>query len=278
MKILVRREAARGDVLVASAVVPALKKKYDGCKIAFYTKCPSVLTKNIYIDFVTDSSDILEEEFDLRIDLDMAYENRPTTHVLQAYADVAQVPIEDCKLYIHCERVNMPLFNNYVVIHAGITNWVGRNWSNEGWRSLALQLHDKGYQIVCVGAGGDRFVPSDADVRNKATINEVATIMKGAKLFVGIDSLPMHIAQAVGTPGVVFFGSIRPDLRLINSNMEAIVAKNLSCLGCHHKKACSTVTDVCETGTLDCEHLVSTDQMVERVLLRLNCLSLPLLS
>lgn len=167
MKILVRREAARGDVLVASAVVPALKKKYDGCKIAFYTKCPSVLTKNIYIDFVTDSSDILEEEFDLRIDLDMAYENRPTTHVLQAYADVAQVPIEDCKLYIHCERVNMPLFNNYVVIHAGITNWVGRNWSNEGWRSLALQLHDKGYQIVCVGAGGDRFVECDVCMRGE---------------------------------------------------------------------------------------------------------------
>jgi len=277
MNILVRREAARGDVLVASAVAAALKQKYEGCKIGFYTKCPTVLFKNIYLDFVTDSPDILEEKFDLTIDLDMAYERRPNVHVLQTYADVAEVPAEDCKLYIHCERVNMPLFNNYIVVHAGITNWVGRNWSSERWRDLALRLHDKGYQIVCVGAGGDRFVPCDADVRNKATIGEVATIMKGAKLFIGIDSLPMHIAQAVGTPGVVFFGSIRPELRLINSNMEAIVAKGLSCLGCHHKKECSTVTDVCETGTLDCEHLVSTDQMFDQVLAKLNCLSLPLL-
>lgn len=276
MKILVRREAARGDVLMAGAVVPALKKKYgEESKVAFYTKCPQVLYQNPHIDFVTDLADIFEDEFDLTVDLDLAYENRPDCHILQAYADVANVPIEDCSMYIHCATVNMPLFTKYVVIHSGLTNWVGRHWYNDRMREVALKLNELGYQIVCVGAGGDGFVPCDADVRNRATINEVATIIKNAKLFIGIDSLPMHIAQAVGTPGVIFFGSIRPDLRFINSNMEAITAKNLSCLGCHHRKpAPSTVTDTCETGTLECESLVTTEQVIEQVLNRLNPLQI----
>lgn len=265
MLVLVRREAARGDVLVAAAVAPALKKKYN-CEIAFYTKCPSVLYGNKHIDYLGDSDDFLNRPFDIVVDLDLAYERRPDCNILQAYADVAGVAREDCELFIHCAPVNMPLFLNYVVIHAGVTNWVGRNWHHDRMLELALKLHDHGFQIVCVGAGDDKFVPCDADVRNRATVHEVASIIQGAKLFIGIDSLPMHIAQAVKTPGVIFFGSIRPETRLLNENMKAVVARDLKCLGCHHRKpAPSTVTNTCETGTLDCENLVSVDQMFERI-------------
>lgn len=259
--ILVRRIAAHGDVLVAAAVVPALKKKFPGSKIYFETKCPSVLVGNPAIDFISEETPD-NVTFNYVCDLDLAYERRPKSHILESYAEEAGVPIEDCVLRIPQARVNMPMFNNYVVIHAGTTNWVGRNWHENRWEELAMRIHEAGFQIICVGRGADHQVSCDADCRNHTSVNELAAIMHDARLFVGIDSLPFHIAQAMDTPGVVFFGSIDPTLRIINNNMTAVTAKNLACLGCHHRKlAPSTVTNRCETGTLDCENLVTVDDV-----------------
>jgi ADP-heptose:LPS heptosyltransferase len=259
--ILVKREAAHGDVLVAAAVVPALKKKFPGSIIYFKTKCPTVLVGNPHIDFLIDTvPDNIT--FNYVCDLDLAYERRPHTHILQSYADEAGVKLEDCEMSIPTARVNKPLFNNYVVIHAGHTNWVGRNWHEDRWEELAIRIHDAGYQIICVGRGADYAVSCDADCRNQTSINELATIIQDSKLFIGIDSLPFHIAQAVKTPAVVFFGSIKPELRIVNDNVTPVTAKNLACLGCHHRKpAPSTVTNQCETKTLECEKSVSVDDI-----------------
>lgn len=265
MSVLISRMAANGDVLVASAVIPALKEKHPGHPIYFATNCPHTLMHNPYIDYLV-SSDAVNEKFEYKYDLNDAYEKRPNCNMLQAYADVADVDVNKCKMYICCERVDKPLLNKYVVIHAGNTEWVGRNWSKEGWKEVALKLHDTGYQIVCVGQGKDYFVPCDVDVRNATTVGQLATIIKDAKMFVGIDSLPMHIAQAVNTPGVAFFGSIDPKTRIINENMQAITANNLACLGCHHRKPVpSYVTNTCETGLFECERNITVNDISDKI-------------
>ena len=105
--------------------------------------------------------------------------------------------------------------------------------------------------------------------------------MSKAKAFVGIDSLPMHIAQAFDVPGVSFFGCILPETRLYSKNMQGITAVDLPCLGCHHRKpAPSTVTQICDTGTLDCIKNVTVDDMwrkVKNMLRELNNESLSIL-
>lgn len=280
--ILVKRTAAHGDVLMAAAVVPALKKKFPGANVYFSTGCPNILLGNPYIDGImhlvegdgntgvkTDEEDEnLQNDVDNDLsiqyacDLDMVYERRPFTNILQAYADECGVPVSDCRLTMDLKSVNKELFKNYVVIHAGKTNWIGRNWHQKSFEELALKIHEAGYQVICVGNQNDSFVPCDADARGITTLQELATIIHDAKLFVGIDSLPFHIAQATKTPGVVFFGSIDPKSRIVNDNMTAVTAKNLACLGCHHRKAApSTWTYECETATLDCENLVKVNDM-----------------
>jgi hypothetical protein len=90
----------------------------------------------------------------------------------------------------------------------------------------------------------------------------LADVMSKAKAFIGIDSLPMHVAQAFDVPGISFFGCVWPESRIYSDKMRGINAKNLSCLGCHHRKpAPSTVTKVCETGTLNCIKNVSVNDM-----------------
>lgn len=259
MNILVSRLGARGDVLAATGILPALKKKYPDSKIDFKTDFPDILFNNDYIDRLIFEAPTTD--YDLHIDLDMSYENRPNENIMAVYADVAQVNINDCQTYINCSQVNKELFKDYVVIHAGNTNWVGRNWMPSRFKELALKIHNAGHQIICVGTKDDNFIPCDNDTRGKTTLGQLATIIKDCKLFVGIDSLPLHIAQVFDKKGVVFFGSIKPETRIYTKNIKAVNDKSLPCIGCHHKKMGAVTTTLCETQTLDCEKNIEVETM-----------------
>lgn len=265
MDILINRGGSTGDVLVAAAVAPALKKKHPDCRIYFATECHHPLHGNPCIDFIIKPDP--QREFDLVIDLNNAYELTQSENFLSCYARKADVPLEDCCLFIKTDPVNKPEVKDYVVVHAGLSEgWVGRSWEKASFRELAIRLHNAGFQIVCVGGKSDNFVPSDVDVRDKTTVGELATIIKDAKLFVGIDSFPFHIAQAVQTPCITFFGSVDPKTRVLRDNVTAVVAKDLPCLGCHSRKTgLSYCTDVCETGDQACISRVSVDQMWSEV-------------
>ena len=78
----------------------------------------------------------------------------------------------------------------------------------------------------------------------------------------------MHVAQAVNVPGVVFFGSINPETRIIRENMKAVTADPMfvTCLGCHHEKfAPATTTTECKMKTLQCETGVSVEKMWKEI-------------
>lgn len=258
--ILLRRREAHGDVLLAAAVAPALKKKHPDCRILFNTKCPEILAGNPFIDKIVEDSEISERSFQVYYNLDMVYEQRPHTHILDSYADAVGVKREDCRLFLETKNVKLP--SDYVVIHPGRTSWVGRDWKRENFVAIARRLRAEGHHVVCVGKKGDHEIPCDADFRSKTTIAELASIIQGANLFIGIDSFPMHVAQTFNVPGVAFFGSIDPKLRIVSDNLTAVTAENLGCLGCHHRKpAPSVVTNTCETVTLDCVDLVSVETM-----------------
>ena len=93
--ILLRRREAHGDVLLAAAVAPALKKKYPNCQILFDTRCPKVLSGNPFIDKVIDDQDISERTFQVYYNLDMVYEQRPHSNILDSYADAVGVDRKD---------------------------------------------------------------------------------------------------------------------------------------------------------------------------------------
>jgi ADP-heptose:LPS heptosyltransferase len=178
---------------------------------------------------------------------------------LQAYADVVGVKTEDCNLFFDTAVIE-PIDGPYVVIQAARTNWVGRNWHVSKFDEIARRLMDRGIKVVCAGTEGEHKVPCDIDCRGQYNIHQFGSLLRNALFFVGIDSMPLHIAQAVGTKMVCFFGSIKPETRICTNHIFPITANDLPCLGCHHRKFAPAVcTDVCELGTLDCESLVTSD-------------------
>lgn len=267
--ILLRRSSAHGDVLIAAAVAPALKKKYPNSKILFSTECPEVVKNNPWIDRIVEEQS--ERQFQLFFNLDMVYEYRPDTNILTAYAEAVGVDPNDCRAFLHSDSIDVP--DDYVVIHSGKTLWAGRNWTSLKFDQVSNRLRELGKKIVCVGTNSDNKTFScDLDLRGSTTIGQLAHVIKHASLFIGIDSFPMHVAQVYDIPGVAFFGSITPSTRLISKNMTAVVADGVKCLGCHHRKSLPCpATTVCEVGVQECINGVSVDRMWKAINAKLNC-------
>ena len=260
-RILIRRSSAHGDALVAAGVCAALKKKHPQSHIMFCTLFPEVVCQNPYVDELIDIRQIHKTPFDVFYNLDLCYEWRPRINILTSYAEAVGVKKEDCEVCMIPQPFKLTT-ENFIAIHAGRTDWVGRDWPHENFVELAKKLMEKGEKVVAVGKYSEAQIPCDLDLRSKTSIAEMAYVMSKAKAFIGIDSLPMHVAQAFDVPGISFFGCVWPESRIYSDKMRGINAKNLACLGCHHRKpAPSTVTKVCETGTLNCIKNVSVNDM-----------------
>jgi heptosyltransferase-3 len=100
---------------------------------------------------------------------------------------------------------------NYVVFHCR-SEEAARNWNAEGWRSLAEALLNKGLTVVEIGHAPSGCLSQREGYLNltgKTSIRGSAALIKQARLFIGIDSGPAHIANALETPGLILLGRYR---------------------------------------------------------------------
>jgi heptosyltransferase-3 len=101
----------------------------------------------------------------------------------------------------------------YVVIHPG-SIMATKRWEPRRYGEVARNLAARGLAIVVTsGPGEESFAIQTAGEVEGAvmllglTIPELAELIRGARLYLGNDSGPMHLASAVGTPIVAVWGS-----------------------------------------------------------------------
>ncbi len=97
------------------------------------------------------------------------------------------------------------------------SRWLFKCWTAEGYAGLIDRLQSDGETIVLTAAPADeekRFVgrilpllkKPVIDLTGRLTLKQLAALTARAKLFIGVDSVPMHIAAAMQTPVVALFG------------------------------------------------------------------------
>lgn len=269
-QILLRRSDAKSDVLMATAIAQGLKDLYPNCHITFCTDFPDVVEGNPSIDLICESHESASRLAHVYYDLDLCHELRPECNILDAYAQHVGVKRSDCIPYIKREPFDIDA-RDYIVFHVDKTSWAGRNWIAERWREVSNEVMRHGYTVVAVGTQKNQDIPCTIDIRGKTNVWQLADVIANAKLFVGIDEFPMNVAQAYNVPGVVFFGSVLPELRLYRENMISVTADNLHCLGCHHRKPIPcTFTGNCEENTNACMDLVTVKQMLAQIFMQLS--------
>jgi heptosyltransferase III len=105
------------------------------------------------------------------------------------------------------DSLNLP--KEFVVINC-TSNAPEKGWPREKWELLLGRIKETlGLPVFEVGTATfiDGPVNLSKSLCGKLSILESAEVIRRAKLFVGIDSGPAHLANAVGTPGVIIIGS-----------------------------------------------------------------------
>jgi len=98
------------------------------------------------------------------------------------------------------------------------TRMEDKRWPADYYGALIKALKNA-YPVLLIGG------PSDADVNNRVSaaasvpdltgrtsLGALFLLLRGARLFIGNDSAPMHLAAAAGCPTVAFFGPTNPRL------------------------------------------------------------------
>jgi ADP-heptose:LPS heptosyltransferase len=92
-----------------------------------------------------------------------------------------------------------------VVIHAGASKYLNQ-WSPENFGAVATAL-SKDYQVIWISHGGTTGKPPRGTIAIPVcSIGELSEWLAGADLFLGNNSGPMHLANAIGCHGVVVTG------------------------------------------------------------------------
>ena len=107
----------------------------------------------------------------------------------------------------------------FVVLHPG-AQWPGRQWTVAGYAGVADRIvRELGLAVVITGAGrekavseavAERMEETPVNLVDKASFSEFLALLSRARLFLGVDSGPMHMAVALKVPVVALFGAGDP--------------------------------------------------------------------
>lgn len=130
----------------------------------------------------------------------------------------------------------------FIHIHP-TSRWLFKCWELDKYVALINSLQEMGERIVLTAAPAEHELQFAAsitsqlkrplvDLCGKLNLKQLAAITRQAKCFVGVDSVPMHIASAMETPVVVLFGP-SGDLEWGPWQVKArVLTSNHSCRPC----------------------------------------------
>ena len=107
----------------------------------------------------------------------------------------------------------------YVMMHPG-SRWFFKCWDDDKTTAIAQRLLDAGLTVVLSAAPDKRELQMLESIQKSLqtvtgrlcvlagcmNLRELGALIDGADVFVGVDSVPMHMAAAFNTPAVALFG------------------------------------------------------------------------
>lgn len=131
--------------------------------------------------------------------------------------------------------------------------WRTKNWPVEYIARLCDMLSARNIRVVLTGMDKDkplaRYLLSiakskPANFAGKTDILQLAALIKRCKVFVTPDSAPLHVAAAVQTPVVAFFGPTDSRRHIPPAKKIVVLEKKPACAPCYSSR-CRILTHVC---------------------------------
>lgn len=127
-----------------------------------------------------------------------------------------------------------------VGIHPGAASRFKR-WTEEGFANLGDRLIEDGYQVILIGAPGDKdllqsiagLMRSAPPIICKINLTVLGALISQLDCLVCNDSAPSHIAQAVGTRALVLYGPTHDEVTgPLDREQNQIVRNPIPCAPC----------------------------------------------
>ena len=139
--------------------------------------------------------------------------------------------------------------------------WATKRWTVEGFATLTAALHQRGHQVLLLGAPSEQVIAAEVnrraggiaiDLVGHTDIGMLVAAISRCRVLVCNDSAPMHIAVARDVPVVVIFGPTHPSMGYGPFTQRATVVQrdDLTCRPCsrHGTERCPIDTHECMTG------------------------------
>ena len=136
---------------------------------------------------------------------------------------------------------------------AASENWSTKNWPIEYIARLCDLLAAQNIRVVVTGMQKDQpkvlqllsmTKAKPANLVGKTDILQLAALMKRCKVYLTPDSAPLHVAAAVNTPIITFFGPTDATRHVPPAKTMVILDKKLACAPCYSPR-CRILTHAC---------------------------------
>ncbi|WNV02993.1 glycosyltransferase family 9 protein [Candidatus Methylospira mobilis] len=279
-RILVIRSGAMGDVLLATPIIRKLHQDREGyCEIDVVTRYPEVFANSPYVRAVLTRKLLKKQRraYDLIINLDMVLERNKAVHVTDSYALYAHgvtdydkqpelFPGEGDSAQVRA--LTSGFVQGYIVAHnRRDPTQAYRNVDETLWKQLLEDLSVYGLPILQVGLPGLDIALQGAglmDFRNRLSLQQLQLLIADARLFVGTDAGPLHVAATTSTPIVSFFTLAHHDARKpLRASMDERfipITPELDCYGCNQDNPLPWGGFSCRRGDNACSGAFSMDK------------------
>lgn len=237
--VTVRRTAALGDVLSATCVAQRL------CEAGYRVRFQAHPSTHCILRRIPCIAEVSEPYDPVDINLDGAYEGDPmrrSKHFVQMFYDRAgkqfrgvdfsrptnyapRMILEDHERQAALNYFK-PFPKPWIVICPRSHSWANRTVPDSTWVAVAQALPGTKFWSALHPA------PTGIVDLNTRHFDKVIQYLAAADLLVTVDTGPMHVAAALGTPVVAIQQASSPELHLSDQKDFVMVSPPLNCLNC----------------------------------------------
>jgi heptosyltransferase-2 len=162
-----------------------------------------------------------------------------------------------------------------LVAFAPGARWMTKRWPEECYAELVAEVSRLGWESVLVGGAEDSEVNAaiarmsramPLDLTGALSVIESAALLKRCGALVTNDSAPLHLAEAVGTPVLAFFGPTVKEFGYSPRHERSrIIEKALPCRPCSRNGARQ-----CPYGTRECLTAIKVTDALEKLVCMLE--------
>lgn len=260
---VIDRLGAPGDALITANVIRSIKDRYTGVRINCITPNPSLIKNDPIIETINQPETFYS--FDSSY-LELIARKEQNENIIQH--NVNRLGIHDYEyrsiFYLSTkeeEWAKSILTNKSqkpILAICTRSKEPVKNWPLNYWADLVQNISSE-FHIIQLGDSSEPKLHGVTYLAGKYTMRESAALLSKCGIFIGPDSLLMHIANGLNIQSIIIFGGSRP-VKSFGYAKNINIASTPDCSPCWIHEG----FEICD-HRLQCMNSISTTQVLEAI-------------